>query len=340
MDKRRPRRSRQVRHGLLALLIAAELAAAQSTPLTPKFTPGRTAYVEETTQIWLGFGEQLPTGETDAAPVYTRLTLGALERVESASSNGVRLRRTIDRVAVELCAPLLSPSGWDTDGVDPPAGTPALGDALAPLLGRSYTIELDVEHRADSVVGLGDIRKSLAPKAGADLALQTVAAALTEAHVRKQWSVLATPSLYPNRRVSVGESWNWIGVERAGATSDLLAAYTCTLSEIASASGRRVAIVDFQAELRPLGGPRPGPIDGQTPFQVSHGSMTGHARFDILSGRYVRLDSESRLTLRGFGPAEEPDASAALNIRVVRSAFACSPGQRNHQKRDRGEPKP
>ena len=319
----------------LMLLVGTQLAAAQELQLTPKFTPGRTAYVEETTEVWVGFDEDTPDSISTAAMLHTRLTLGALETVESVTENGVRLRRTIDRVAIVFDAPLLTPSAWDSDGVDPPTGSPSLKEALTPLFGQSYTVNLDVSYSVASVGGLDEIRALLESGMRTSPALIPVSAALSEQYIHRQWSVLASPSLLPNRHVEVGEQWTWDGVEQAGSTGDLMASYSCKLVRIDSENGRRVALVAFEGAFRPFVDSRGDSFGGPLSLSVLRGAITGRAKFDSMSGRYVRFESESQVELCGPKSADDPgESDARLRVIVRRSAFACTPGQRNRQKRN------
>jgi hypothetical protein len=315
------------------IAVAGTAAGADSVLLRPKYTPGRTMYAEEQTRMWLKLTRQ-PDG-AERIEVYTGLTLGLLQTVKSASRGRTELLLTVERIAVKMEAPIVAPMGWDTDGVDPPHGTPALGKVLDAIVGRAYTVRLDGKHQVVEVEGLEEIRAVLEPMADALPALMPVVVAFKEDTVRKEWGQ-SKRVVYPMRRVKVGESWTHTIVDNLGPGGDMRTTYTSTLTQIKKEHGRRVALVDLQARFGQEAGadPATGPMGLQLQFQK--GTLTGSATFDVLRGQYVSSRREAKLTFEATGGNDQGQPLARrVQIRVEYQGRALSSGQRNLQKRQR-----
>lgn len=331
MNTQLHRRQRRALVTALLLAPATHIAVAQSVLLQPRYVGGRTSYVEEQMSMWL----ELTGGPVGAGgiEVYSSLTMGTLQTVESATSESVRLKVTIDRVAVKMKMPLIQPMGWDTDGVDPTHGTPALGKVLSKILGKSYLIELDADHQVTSIEGLSAIRKPLEPFEESLPALTPVLLTLREDHVKKEWGA-GKLVLYPMRRVMVGDTWTRQVVDDFGASGEMLTTYKCTLVEIKSERGRRMALVDVQGAFeQKAGGQSANSLMGMG-LRFRAGGLTGSAKYDVLRDQYVGNDSKAWVTLDATLPNNEQELGPAVaRVRVEQRGLAASLGERNRHKR-------
>ena len=317
----------------VVILLDVATASAQTILLKPKYTPGRTTYVEERTNMAFVVAGG-PLGP-DGVEMYTGLTLGVLQTVKSASDGGVRLEMTIERVAVKLQAPMFAPMGWDTDGVDPPHGTPALGKVLSTMRGKSYTVRLDAGHQVTTVEGLEAIRAPLKAAEQSLPAVIPILLMLDEESVRKDW-VEAKLVLYPMRRVKVGDTWTRSIREDLGEAGELLVTYTCGVAEIKSEHGHRVALIDIAANFRQEGerAPATGPMGMSLRFK--NGALSGEAKFDALRGYYLHNQSTADLTLVAtISDGNQKPTDLEARVRVERESAEKSPGDRNKQKRRR-----
>jgi hypothetical protein len=317
----------------VVVLVALRTATAQTVVLEPKYIPGRTTYVQEQMNMWFVVAGG-PLGP-DGLEVYTSLTLGVLQTVKSASAEGVQLELTIDRVAVKLQAPIFTPMGWDTDGVDPSHGTPALGKALSTMLGKSYIVMLSADHQVTAIEGLDAIRAPLKEVEPSLPAVTPILLTLDEESVRKDWGE-AKLVLYPMRRVKVGDTWTRAIREDLGEAGELLVTYTCTVAEIRSEHGHRVALINVAASFQQEADYKPttGPMGLGLRFK--NGSLAGTAKFDALRGHYVHNHSAAQLTLTATmsNDNQEP-IDLQARVRVQQEGIAISLGDRNKQKRRR-----
>lgn len=319
----------------LATLLGACLAhsQAQSIALEPKYKPGQTLYSEQFASIEFNIAGG-PVQEVEAAgiKVLTEFRLGLLRTVQSASADGVTLRLTIDRIGVKFEMALLPPMAFDSDGVDPPAGTPALERALRPLIGMSYTLALNDKHEVVRTEGLDEIRAVL-DRNGASLPpVSLINTLFSEKSVRRDWGE-ERMVLFPLRKVRIGETWTRSLDSELGSAGQVQTVYRCKLDRIVQDGDARLGLVSFTSDVRTAADAKPLKAPDGSDMKLRDGRITGHAAYDIALGDYVESVADGAISFQGQ-PRDGAPAFRA-DVRLSQSGVVMSPEQRSAA---RGQP--
>ncbi|MEP0847677.1 MAG: hypothetical protein HRF50_12780 [Phycisphaerae bacterium] len=333
MSLRMPQRS--VAPLVLANVLGTCLAQAlgQSIVLEPKYPPGQTLYSEQFASIeFVIAGGAVQDVDAEGIKALTEFRLGLLRTVQSASADGVTLRLTLDRVAVKFEMALLPPMAFDSDGVDPPEGTPALERALRPLIGMSYTLALNGKHKVVRTEGLDEIRAVL-DKNGASLPpVSLISTLFSEKSVRRDWGE-ERMVLFPMKSVRIGESWSRSIDSELGSAGQVQTDYRCKLDRIVKDGDTRLGLVSFISDVRTAADAKPLKAPDGSDMKLKDGRLTGHAAYDIVLGEYVESVADGAISFQG-----QPRSGALpfrADVRLSQSSIVMSPDQRSAT---RGQP--
>lgn len=264
-----------------ACLVGAAVMPAfggDSVMLKRKFKPGATHYVERKVERT----QEVSGGPMGAMTIEVTELLGFIEKTESADAGGWKIVLTHDRAATSMDMPVLGAQSFDTD--DPGAGpaAPLLRSMLEPLIGESYTVELDKDGKVTGFSGMDAIREKISKNAVANLLWQQAKEHFTNESGRSEWGD-ARFAVYPNKEVKVGDQWKSSLTRQVPRIGTVVTKFDYKLERIGQDGGREVAVVAITGTISG------GDGDGT---KIS-GTVTGSATFDVGRGLFVSRSGES-----------------------------------------------
>ncbi len=279
----------------LASLALCGAAVAQSLDLSPRYQPGVSLYLERDTTLDFDLsGGAVESAVGAEMNVHSRVLIGLTRDVKPASNKQLDLALRVDRVAVHLTMPVLPEMAWDSDGVDPPGGTPALDRALRPLIGMSYVVTLAPDGSVTGVRGVDEIAELLRPHAQGLPVVQLVASMFKSDRIRREWGEDRSV-LLPGDKIRVGESWKRTVSSDLGGSGELLTHYRCRLDKVLSEAGKRFGEVSVSARVEASKDGPPLVAPNGAAMELREGSIEGAARFSEALGEYTEEESEGRI---------------------------------------------
>jgi len=182
---------------------------------------------------------------------------------------------------------------------------PALAASLAPLAQAEVTVHIDSDNTVQAVKGLDAIFDAVSK--------QNPQAARSAKQWKKQFGDQAVgrlvergSSMYPDKAVAVGESWN---VENAMALPFLGDARTvldCRLDRITGSDATRTAVITYTGTMQ-IAKPKAGRLQGaNTTFKKASFEQKGTILYDLerRMGRETHLDQEGSMVMEITPPGK------------------------------------
>lgn len=330
MSSRRTGRCSATLVGLTLCAVSPARAAEQSVLLKPRYVPGRTSYVE----MALDFNQKI-TGSmfgSEGTEATIRQLQGVWEKTESLSAaEGARITMTFDRVQLTMLSAAGSLS-FDSDLDDPVDQSNALAPLLRPMLGMPMTLEVDKDGRIVSFRGMRSIVEKIEKSVGPQEIFSRLKNDFTDEAAKILWAERRL-MLYPNREVSVGDTWQYASRVRGPLTGDRVCEYNFHLKGIEEKGGRLVAEIGYTGTIRTVAGAEPGPaVLGHV--ELKSGTVEGAATFDIERGQYVRQTDQTHVVMEieGYPGADDASSKAQLEQHINQTITVMTEVQRRQQK--------
>jgi hypothetical protein len=274
-------------------------AGAQETlSLTPKWTIGRTTYVEMRWETDAVTSFKLLKGTApppEPKRVKSEQTFGFLHQpVESLPDGGARILLTIDRVQVAVDDPTQRMS-FDSDADEPKDESKAFRLALLPLIGVPMTMKVDATGKVTSLSGLADAVKKAKEACPDETCRGYLAGVLDEGWYSFIWGQFY--GLYAFKDVRVGDTWNR-SLPFQGQAFDS----TYKLDRTTQQDQRSLAVITYSSNWRQTYTPKPAtmPAGARPPWATSEPAPT--TKPSVSSSQ----PTTSPATKPTTSPAEEP----------------------------------
>ncbi len=285
--------------------------ADEAVDLRPKFPQGRTRYVEvleKTEQVI--HSAQMPGGKMKMKIDSTK---GLIERVESATPDGVKLVLTYDRAGGLWDVPMMGGTlQYDTD-LPSTDENPYLRQILKPMIGMPLTVELDKDRKVRSLTGMVDIVKAIQKKAAANPLFMSMRAGLSDDTAKLTWGD-GRYMVLPGKKVKAGDTWTGRVEQEYPQIGTMVVAIDCKLESIQAKNGKKTAVISYSGtiqELNSINEDAKAPDgDADDPKNVvepedaksdtNKGTLRGTATFDLQRGEIVEQieDSEMRFNVQ------------------------------------------
>lgn len=317
---------------LLAVVTATTAAHGQSVLLKQRFPVGQTLYIEhhfDAAMSVTGEIPQLPSGDLN---VKTQICIGQRQLVEDRARDRTRLRLTIERVLIKIELPGIRPIGFDTDNRDPKDGSAQLGDAVTPLIGKSYLIEFDNDGKVRSTQGLNEIQALFNTRAAAGLPPMKVLETFFESDRVADQITKPRKIFYTGEHVEAGTTWKSSDATEFGDAGELVISYDCKITNVMDRDGRRIAKLAFTGDARLADEARAREFIN-LPFKLASAKVRGGGEFDPRRGRYAQLTTDADLTFRAKGRGYDgEEVPVVARFQVVQVSRAITPGERAIEK--------
>jgi hypothetical protein len=300
------------RLGCVALGLAvwgAPAAVAQDrVSLRPRWTPGRTIYLE-----WHWNSRNLWTDAQDpeqVAPSREQQIQGFLCTVlEARPDGGARLRCTFDRFALRYDS-VSERFAFDSDRATWAGEDNPLKDLLMPILGRSFELDIDGQVRIAAVRGMDGFADFLDGLSAREDIQRLMRNLLNEKAVRFIWGQFL--GLYAGREVRPGDTWTGDYVSNRGVVT-----FEYKFDRFASLANQRVALISYTALRQATEPESDQPLEpGQVRFRSSESRIKGAGTFDLDRGEIIGGNETNDET--GSAERKNPE-TGALERRDLRA---------------------
>ena len=326
--------------GFAAALLLAGSAAAQSVTLKPKFTAGKTDYIEqaEDTEQNMKGGMAGPDGMT----MKMRNVYGLKRKVESAEKDKAVVTYTYDRFVSAFDAPMMPPTDYDSDRKENDVEAAQFEDIFKPMLGESLKAEIGPDGRYLSVTGMKNIIDKVDKEVTGNMFWQQMKMGMTDESFGTQM-INARAGMLPEKEVKVGDTWNATLRDKLPMIGTLVREMKCTLKGVDKKDGRTLATVEFEGKISSEPAKEGA---GATPMnaKIDSGETKGTFEFDADGGEFVRSEHDTKMnvTMTMGGAAAAGDGQGAMKLaqKVKGTARVLSEKQRAEQKKANAEKTP
>lgn len=294
---------------VIILCSRLSIYADEAVDLRPKFPQGRTRYVEvveKTEQVI--HSAQMPGGKMKMKIDSTK---GMIERVESATSDGVKLVLTYDRAGGLWDVPMMGGTlEYDTD-LPSKDENPYLRQILKPMLGMPLMIELDKDRKVRSLTGMVEIVKAIQKKAAANPIFMSMREGLSDATAKLTWGD-ARYMVLTGKKVKAGDTWTGRVEQEYPQIGTMVVAIDCKLESIQTKEGKKTAVISYSGTIlekksnnenteapdEDANGDDPKKVDDPK-ADTNKGTLRGTASFDLQHGEIVEqiMDSAVRFNV-------------------------------------------
>ena len=283
--------------GLVALFIA-ESASGESILIKRKFESGSKHLFETktgVTQVMSGL-PGMPTGQEMEMKFDSLLC--RQEVIKDGKMGKKEVTSTFDHWAHDWDF-MGNELQYDSDDPDNEEAAPMISSIFSEMVGESYKYEVSRDGKVMNFSGMDEIVEKIDKKASMNMFWPQMKSQYTNEAGRRQFA--EDPLLiYPNKKVSVGDSWTATSSEDRPQIGKIKHDYTYKLEKIATENGRKVAIISYTADVS--GGdegapPSEGEEKGGGKTEVK-GTITGKAVYDVEQGLIVSDKSENKTSVK------------------------------------------
>lgn len=318
-----------------ALLLAAG-SAAQSVTLKPKYTAGKTDYLEHSEDI-----EQTMTGAM--APDGMTMKIKALHcvkrTVEAADKDKGRIKFTYDRLASVFDAPM-AVMDYDSDRKTNDVDAATYEDIYKLMLGESIKAEIGPDGRSESVTGMKDIVAKIDKEVTGNMFWAQMKDHFTDESFGMQM-INWRSGLLPSKEVKPGDTWTTTLREKQPNIGTMIYDLKCTLKSVDKKDGRTIATIEYDGKITSEPAKDEPNAMGMS-VKLESGETKGVAEFDVDGGDVVRTQTESKLNMAASMSGAAPDGDGGMKIaaRSKGSTRAIAEKERADQKKTNAEKTP
>ncbi|GJM24510.1 MAG: hypothetical protein DHS20C16_09250 [Phycisphaerae bacterium] len=288
--------------------LCTEAFAETEVDLTAKFAPDRSSYVELDTKIKAS--SKSPMGDFD---MTLTIKSGTITNV-SATGDGAKIAMTIDRTAMTFDSNM-GPSFFDSDIPDEEQSV-QWEQILDPQVGMALQIDLNAKNNVVACTGMESLVKKIDERATENMFWGFEKPKYTADRYKAQWHNQAL-SIFPGKRVKVGESWTAPYAEDAAELKDFQFDCTYVLKSVVEKDGHKLAEIEFAGTISGADGKFES--EGMMPIsniKFEKATLSGTASIDIDRGELVRREDHVEVAYAGtLGQGENgPGVSTSREI--------------------------
>jgi outer membrane protein assembly factor BamB len=288
--------------------LCTEAFAESEADLTAQFSPDRSSYVELSTKIKAD--SKSPMGDFNMTFAINSGTLTDI----SAHGDGAKIAMTIDRAAMTFDSNM-GPSFFDSDIPDEEQSV-QWEQILAPQVGMTIGIELDANDKVAACAGMEAIVKKIDERASENMFWDYEKPKYNCDRYKAQWHNQVL-SIFPGKKVKVGESWSAPYAEDAAELKDFGFKCKYTLKFVSEKDGRKLAEIEFEGKIAE--GDDKFEAEGMMPIsniKFEKAALSGTATIDVDRGELVRREDHVEVAYSGtMGQGENgPGVSTSREI--------------------------
>jgi hypothetical protein len=224
---------------------------------------------------------------------------------EIAEDGTISMGYTMTRVRGETSMPAMGQSmAYDTEDTTGQGRAGQMSRRMRAMTGRPVTVRLSPKGSVQAVTGVEALLDSLAAAQEDSMQAKLMRRMLGSEGVRQQLNLAF--NIYPDRPVSVGDTWSTQSSIRVGVPMQVDATYT-----LDSLVNER-AVIDTKMELSPGGEDKPMRMGGMAMDLDLNGDMTGTIHLDLPSG----LPRKSTMTIDVSGTGTAQGAAQGMSMQM------------------------
>lgn len=224
--------------GCLVALAAMAAAQAQTVALKARYEPG--TYVM-TTKFDMDSTSTMSSGQS----VNQKMKMMMVAEIEAGQrdADGTQTVRLTFKRAVQSVEGGGMAMAYDS--ADPSSGHPMLGAGLTPMLNRPTVVKMDANDKVASASGMDEVWEDLAADNPA------MAKGMKEQFGNRYVSHMVNwaADMMPSGPVAAGSSWDADRKETVPMLGEVQVKQKCTLKEIKSTPGGKVAVIAFTSRI-------------------------------------------------------------------------------------------
>lgn len=322
--------------GFSAALLVAASAAAQSVSLKPKFTSGRTDFlelVEDVDQSMKG-GMAGPDGMS----MKIKQAFVVKRAVDAAEKDKARIKFTYDRILSGFDAPMMA-IDYDSDSKNNDVDAAPYEDVYKIVLGESVVAEVGPDGRTTNVSGMKNIIAKVEEKVSNNPFWAQIKSHMSDDSFGVQM-VNARFGLLPDKEVKPGDTWTATLREKMPGMGTLVRELKCTLKGVDKKDGHTIATIEYEGKVSSEASKNPEDDVNAMGMsaKVESGETKGQAEFDVDAGDFVRSQADSKMNLAiAMRGAPEGDGGMKVSAKSKSVARVLSEKERSEQKKANAE---